>query len=89
MKIRMRPPRTEAFLFSFVPIVFPINRPQRHIKKVMTAIIKDAVRAIADETPLCRTGSPSEVAKTMLFLASDDASFITGQVIGVNGGLVI
>lgn len=48
-----------------------------------------AVEAIADETPLCRTGDPAEVAKTMLFLASDDASFITGQVIAVNGGLVI
>ena len=50
---------------------------------------EESVRAIADDTPLCRTGSPAEVAKTMLFLASDDASFITGQVIGVNGGLVI
>ncbi len=48
-----------------------------------------AVEAIKDETPLCRTGDPAEVAKTMLFLASDDASFITGQVIAVNGGLVI
>ena len=50
---------------------------------------EESVKAIADDTPLCRTGSPAEVAKTMLFLASDDASFITGQVIGVNGGLVI
>ena len=48
-----------------------------------------AVEAIKDETPLCRTGDPAEVAKAMLFLASDDASFITGQVIAVNGGLVI
>ncbi len=48
-----------------------------------------AVEAIKEETPLCRIGDPAEVAKTMLFLASDDASFITGQVIAVNGGLVI
>ena len=48
-----------------------------------------AVRDIVDETPLCRTGDPADVAKAMLFLASDDASFITGQVIGVNGGLII
>ena len=47
------------------------------------------MEAIKDETPLCRTGDPAEVAKAMLFLASDDASFITGQVIAVNGGLVI
>lgn len=50
---------------------------------------EEAVDMIVDETPLCRTGSPADVAKAMLFLASDDASFITGQVISVNGGLVI
>ena len=56
----------------------------------MNASVDDAaVRAIEDDTPLCRTGSPAEVAKVMMFLASDDASFITGQVIGVNGGLVV
>ena len=56
----------------------------------MNSSVDDAsVEAIKDETPLCRTGDPAEVAKTMLFLASDDASFITGQVIAVNGGLVI
>ena len=56
----------------------------------MNASVDEAsVKAIAEDTPLCRTGSPGEVAKTMLFLASDDAAFITGQVIGVNGGLII
>ena len=53
------------------------------------AVSEDAVDMIVDETPLCRTGAPADVAKAMLFLASDDASFITGQVISVNGGLVI
>ena len=45
--------------------------------------------AFADETPLGRTGTPSEVAKTVLFLASDDASFITGQVLGCDGGVIV
>ena len=49
----------------------------------------EAAKAIEEETPLCRQGDPAEVAKAMLFLASDDASFITGQVIGVNGGLIV
>jgi 3-oxoacyl-[acyl-carrier protein] reductase len=53
------------------------------------SVSEDAVDMIVDETPLCRTGAPSDVARAMLFLASDDASFITGQVISVNGGLVI
>ena len=49
----------------------------------------DALKEIADETPLTRMGSPLDVAKAMMFLASDEASFITGQVIGVNGGLIV
>lgn len=50
---------------------------------------EDTVREIAEDTPLGRIGTPAEVAKACLFLASDEASFITGQVMGVNGGLVI
>ena len=56
----------------------------------MNAGIDDAtVKEIADDTPLCRTGDPAEVAKVMKFLASGDSGFVTGQIIGVNGGLVI
>ncbi|MEG2394283.1 MAG: 3-oxoacyl-ACP reductase FabG [Ruthenibacterium sp.] len=45
--------------------------------------------ALADETPLCRIGTPQDIANAALFLASDAAAFITGQVLGVNGGFVI
>ncbi len=44
---------------------------------------------LCDETPLMRLGTPEEVAKTAAFLASDDASFITGQVICADGGITI
>ena len=46
-------------------------------------------QALADQTPLCRIGQPEEVASAILFLAGPGASFITGQVLGVNGGFVI
>lgn len=49
----------------------------------------DDVAAIVEDTPLGRIGTTNEVATTALFLASDDSSFVTGQVLGVNGGLVI
>ena len=48
----------------------------------------DDLRELAESTPLMRLGSPEEVAKTVYFLASDDASFITGQVLCPNGGFV-
>lgn len=44
---------------------------------------------LKEETPLERLGSPDDVAKAIYFLASEDASFITGQILGVDGGFVI
>ena len=41
------------------------------------------------QTPLRRFGRPEEVAATIAFLASEEASYITGAVIHVNGGLVM
>ena len=49
----------------------------------------EALETLAFETPLGRSGTPEEVAKSILFLASEGADFITGQVISPNGGLVM
>ncbi len=53
------------------------------------SLTQEIRQAFCDETPLCRLGMPEDVAGCVSFLASEDASFITGQVIGVNGGLVV
>ena len=45
--------------------------------------------ALREETPLGRIGTAGDVAESLLFLASEGASFITGQVLAPNGGLVI
>lgn len=47
-----------------------------------------ARRALCEETPLCRLGAPEEAAQAILFLAGQGASFITGQVLSPNGGIV-
>ena len=54
----------------------------------MTAELSDEVRAkYSLQIPLGFLGKPEDVAKSVVFLASDDAKYITGQVIGVDGGL--
>lgn len=56
----------------------------------MNAALDEETRAaLCEETPLCRIGSPKEVANAVCFLASDEASFITGQLLGVDGGFAI
>jgi 3-oxoacyl-[acyl-carrier protein] reductase len=50
---------------------------------------QDLVDLAIDRTPLGRTGTVEDMAAAVAFLASDDASFITGQVLAVDGGLAI
>lgn len=52
-------------------------------------IDEEVVKEIENETPLGRIGNTNDVVKAMKFLASDESEFITGQIIGVNGGLII
>jgi 3alpha(or 20beta)-hydroxysteroid dehydrogenase len=47
----------------------------------------ERMRQIADATPMKRLGKPEEIAGVVAFLASDDASYITGQQVTVDGGM--
>src|SRR6478672_67070 len=53
------------------------------------AISEGAHEAWADRIPLKRLGTPDDVASAVVFLASDEASYITGQVLAVNGGMYL
>lgn len=54
-----------------------------------SSLDESTLKELQDETPLCKLGTPKNVADTIMFLASDKAAYITGQTIGVNGGIVI
>ena len=58
---------------------------------IETDMLKDVPEAALDQvsamTPMGRLGKPEEIADAIVFLASPRASYITGQVLAVNGGL--
>ena len=48
---------------------------------------KEYLDNIIDNIPMVRLGMPDDVSRAVMFLASDDASYITGQVLSIDGGL--
>lgn len=56
---------------------------------MLSGYSEEDLNALAEETPVGKLGTPEDIARTALFLAKEDSSFITGQVIGVNGGFVM
>jgi 3-oxoacyl-[acyl-carrier protein] reductase len=60
------------------------------IETDMNAALDDETKdALCEQTPLCRMGTPMDVAAAVGFLASDAAGFITGQILGVDGGFAV
>lgn len=61
-----------------------------YVPTALTNVMTDEQReAILSQTPLGRLGTPEDVAHAVTFLAADEAGFITGQVLSVDGGLVM
>jgi 3-oxoacyl-[acyl-carrier protein] reductase len=57
--------------------------------EMITAMPDKVLDGMRARTPLGRLGDPRDIANAYLFLASDDASFITGEVLRVDGGIVV
>ena len=56
---------------------------------MLSVLPEETRRDLAEQTPLGRLGRPEDIAHAVAFLASDKASFITGQVLGADGGFIV
>jgi 3-oxoacyl-[acyl-carrier protein] reductase len=57
--------------------------------EMISSVPEKVIGTMIEKTPLQRLGTPEDISNLYQFLASDDSSYITGQVIGIDGGLVI
>lgn len=67
----------------------PADTPMTRTMRDESDLAETILGAMADQTPLGRMTEPEDVAGAVAFLASDDAGFITGQVLSVSGGLTM
>lgn len=79
--------RSLAREFASRSITVNVVAPGPVETEMMEAVTEDRRSAIAAVVPLGRFGTPAEIAATVRFLASDDAGYITGAVVPVDGGL--
>jgi NAD(P)-dependent dehydrogenase (short-subunit alcohol dehydrogenase family) len=67
-----------------VPLVFPSQHQNRH-----PGFEAEEVKTFGTEVPMKRPGQPFELAPAYVLLASDDSSYISGQILFVNGGSIV
>lgn len=77
----------KEFARKGVPVRVNAIAPGYIMTDMMKTVPQDLLEKFAKQTMLGRLGQPEEIAKAALFLASDDASYVTGQTIAVNGGM--
>ena len=77
----------KEFARKGVPVRCNAIAPGYIMTDMMKTVPEDLLKKFSSLTMLGRLGQPEEIAKAALFLASDDASYITGHVLSVNGGM--
>ena len=79
---------TKSFAREFAPFGIYVNAvaPGLMTTRLFTDLPQEKQQTLASQIPLGRIAEPEELARVVLFLASDDASYMTGSTVDVNGG---
>jgi len=82
---------TKAAALELAPRNITVNAvAPGFVETDMTAVLPDAVKtSLAARIPLGRASAPEEIAAAVSYLASDEAASVTGQVLGINGGMYL
>lgn len=82
---------TKALAQEVAPSGITVNciAPGAVDTRMMSSFSQEDIAALCEDIPLMRLGRPEEIAAAVSFLVSDNADYITGQVLGVNGGMVV
>ncbi|MBQ4109484.1 MAG: SDR family oxidoreductase [Clostridia bacterium] len=82
---------TKALAKELAPSGITVNAVAPGVVKtdMMNCFSEEEIKDIEYDIPMGRMGTPEEIAETVFFLASENASYITGQVISPNGGYVV
>ena len=82
---------TKSMALSLAPYAIQVNSvaPGAITGGMNSSLTAEQTDCISQEIPMARFGSPEEIAQTLLFLASDESKYITGQDLKVDGGLSI
>ena len=82
---------TKALAKELGPSQIQVNAvaPGTIMTDMCSGFDEETISIIKEETPLGRVGTPEDVANSVLFLASEQSDFMTGQVLSPNGGMVI
>lgn len=77
----------KEFARKGIPVRVNAIAPGYIMTNILKTVPQDLLDDFAKKTMLGRLGQPEEIAKAALFLVSDDASYVTGQTLNVNGGM--
>ncbi len=82
---------TRALAKELAPSGITVNAvsPGAIATDMMRVLGEETCRLVEEEIPVGRLGTPADVANAVAFLAKDESAYITGQVLSVNGGMVI